>query len=440
MTEVFIDADDAATHKSAKGLAMSGQTLVTVEPESPPRRARHRAPAPAPLRQRSASLKERFDPRHNHLTVMRLVLAAAVATVHSLQLGFGRQPHLGHTGFGELAVDAFFVLSGFLLAGSYLRLGSIRRYAWHRFLRIMPGFWICLLITALVAAPAMARLEGLPLSSVFSGDQSAFRFLSSNSLLIMRQFGIAGLPVGAPEAGVVNGSLWTLWYEALCYVGVVGLGLIGALTRRPWITLVVTGLFWLAIVLPMFGVDVVSQERMLRFGLMFLIGIVFWLYADRVPVSRDLAWAALVLVPLAMLILPNYRPLGGPALAYLCLWLAVARPPKVMMRSDFSYGVYIYHWPVLQILVVAGVNELGRPMFVVTGVTLALAAAFFSWDWIEEPALRFKNAAWVTSSWSSRFSAVGKEATQDGGAELERLDRDPLVHPMKQRGEVEVGR
>ena len=97
-----------------------------------------------------------------------------------------------------------------------------------------------------------------------------------------------------------------------------------------------------------------------------------------------------------------------------------------MPRSDFSYGIYVYHWPVLQILVVAGVNDRGRPVFVVTGVALAVAAAFFSWDWVEEPVLRFKNAAWVTSNWFSRSrqSAARQPAAQRRSLSTPALDRD----------------
>jgi len=323
---------------------------------------------------------------------MRLVLASVVAVVHGLQLGFGHQPHLGHAAYGELAVDAFFVLSGFLLAGSYLRLGSIRRYVWHRFLRIMPGFWVCLLVTALVVAPVVARIQGVPLASVFSGDQSALRFLISDAMLLMRQFGVAGLPTDVPVPGVLNGALWTLFYEALCYAGIIGLGLIGGLKRRPWITLVTLGLFWVLTILDVAGVVVVNQERILRFSLMFLIGSALFLYADRIPLRGDIAVAAVALLLGALLFLPDYRALAGPALAYLCLWFVVVRPPRTIPESDFSYGLYVYHWPVLQVLVVLGVNDLGRVPFLIIGITLALAAAFCSWNLIERRALRFKSA------------------------------------------------
>jgi peptidoglycan/LPS O-acetylase OafA/YrhL len=341
-------------------------------------------------------LQECFDPRRNHLGAIRLGLATTVALTHAQAVGFGHQPHLGSTKIGELAVDAFFVLSGFLLAGSYLRLNSIPRYLWHRFLRIMPGFWVCLVITALVVAPLVAWMQTRSPTSVFVGEQSSFDYLLQNCALGIRQFGITGLPQGVPEPDNLNGSLWTLGFEALCYAAVIGLGLIGALKRRPEITLAIVTALWIATATHAMGFDLVPQQRMLRFVLMFLLGSVIYLYADAIPIGRWYAVIALVLLLASLLLLPEYRSVGGPALAYLCLWLAVVRPPQGIWRSDLSYGLYVYHWPVLQLLVVAELPDLGEPTFIVIAVTLATAAAGLSWFLVERPALQLKDAAWVS--------------------------------------------
>lgn len=352
---------------------------------------RHRRGGDTP----GSSLQERFDPRHNHLTVIRLGLALTVALTHALAVGFGHQPSLGRTLLGDLAVDAFFVLSGFLVTASYLRLRSLPRYAWHRFLRIIPGFWACLVLTALVVAPALAMLAGRPALSVFSGEDSAIDYVVSDAFLLIRQFGIAGLPAGVPEPMVVNGALWTLFYEAACYAGVVLLGLLGALRRRPELTLVALAALWAVTVLHAMGYTVLGQERMLRLALMFLMGCAAWLFAHRIPVHNALAAAAAVVLLVSLLALPDYRTAGGPAFAYLCLWLAVTRPPRRPPHRDISYGLYIYHWPVQTLLVTAGAAAWGEPAFVVVSIALAAALAAASWHVVEKPSLRFKNAAWV---------------------------------------------
>jgi peptidoglycan/LPS O-acetylase OafA/YrhL len=204
----------------------------------------------------------------------------------------------------------------------------------------------------------------------------------------------------------MNGSLWTLFYEALCYAAVVALGVVGALRRHPVILLAVVGLIWVMIAMDAAGLALVSQERMPRFAFMFLLGSAMLVFATRIPIRGGLAAAGAVLVVCGLVWLPDYRAVAGPAFAYVCLWLAVVRPPKSSPKSDYSYGLYVYHWPILQILAVTGGQHLGEPAFVLLGLALALGVAAVSWIAIERPALRFKDAAWVTHDWTDRVSQL----------------------------------
>ena len=126
-------------------------------------------------------LSSRFDPRRNALDVLRLLFATIVAVTHGIAIHTGSQPAWGDTLLGDLALDGFFVLSGFLVTRSFLRLDSPLRYLWHRFLRIMPAFWACLIVIAFVAAPVAAVLRGHPAGTAFSGDPSALRYVLANS-------------------------------------------------------------------------------------------------------------------------------------------------------------------------------------------------------------------------------------------------------------------
>jgi peptidoglycan/LPS O-acetylase OafA/YrhL len=179
---------------------------------------------------------------------MRLGLAGVVAFVHALAVGFGHQPQVNGTTLGDLAVDGFFVLSGFLVTASLLRTRSVSRYLWHRALRIMPAFWVCLLVLAVLVAPVLALLQGRAPLSVWTAEQdSAGAFLVRNGALLIQQWGIAGLPVGVPEPGVLDGSLWTLFYEAVCYGLVVVLAVLGALRRPALLAGLVVALWGLTI-------------------------------------------------------------------------------------------------------------------------------------------------------------------------------------------------
>ncbi|WP_049821023.1 acyltransferase family protein [Kineococcus radiotolerans] len=360
-----------------------------------PRAAAPSSP-PAAARRTGSTLATAFDPRSNSLDVLRLVLAATVAVVHTTLLGFGHQPRTGSTDLGSLAVDGFFVLSGFLVAASYLRLNSLRRYLWHRALRILPGFWLSLLLTAAVIAPLLAVLTGRSATSVFTGPDSALSYLSANAALLMRQFGIAGLPGlgGAPD--VLNGALWTLFFEAACYGIVAVLGVLGVLRRRRWVVLALLGGLWVLTIAATAGFNPLGSELMLRFAFVFLLGAAAHLFADRVPVRGSLALVSVVLVVAGLYLLPDHRALAGPAFAYVVLYAVVRSPLRCNLRWDLSYGVYVWHWPIAQVLVAAGATAVTTVPFVLLSLAVTAVVAALSWNLVEHPVLGWKDAAWVT--------------------------------------------
>jgi peptidoglycan/LPS O-acetylase OafA/YrhL len=341
-------------------------------------------------------LAQAFDPRRNALAVLRLGLAGVVAVAHGLAVGFGWQPQLGSTRLGDLAVDGFFVLSGFLVTRSYVRLGTFGRFAWHRALRILPGFWVCLVVTAVVAAPlAAVLLERSPATVFTTAEDPAWRYVLVNAALPVLQYEIAGLSAPNGET-VFDGSLWTLQYEALCY-GVVGLlGVAGVLRNRPAQVLVGIAVVWAAALLQHagaipFDVPLLANRELLRFLLVFLLGVAACLFADRLPVRR--LWALLsAVVVLAAAHLPDHHLVGAACFAYLCVYAMVRLPLRWTPSWDLSYGLYVYHWPVQFLLLLAGATALGPVVFVVTGVALGAALAAVSWLAVEAPALRLKDA------------------------------------------------
>ena len=171
------------------------------------------------------------------MNALRLFLAGLVLVSHTIQLSTSGQDPLGrftgsYVDLSTVAVDGFFALSGFLIAGSYLSSPSVGRYLRRRALRILPGFWVCLLVTAGVLAPLSwwherHTLSGFPVS----GPDSAAAYVWSNAGLLIREFYIAG----AFDGHVVNGSLHTLFYEFACYLMVAVIGVLGVLRRRPWV-------------------------------------------------------------------------------------------------------------------------------------------------------------------------------------------------------------
>jgi peptidoglycan/LPS O-acetylase OafA/YrhL len=338
-----------------------------------------------------ASLQDRFDPRSNSFDVLRMLFALLVAVAHGISAHTGWQPLLGSSGIGDFGLDGFFVLSGFLVTRSWFRLESFPRFAWHRFLRIMPGFWVCLVVVAFVAAPVAAALQGMSPLHAFTGTPSAWTYVLENAGLLIVHYDIAGILADLPKESSFNGSLWTLAFEAFCYAIVGVLGALGLLRRRPALVPAAAAVLLALTAMQEAGLPVLLNERVIRLVLMFLLGAAAYLYADRIPLRGGLAAGAAGLFLLSLALFDDYRVLGAVPLAYLYLW-AGASLPAMRMRADLSYGIYIYHWPLQQILMLTALAAAPTAVFVPVSIALAVLPAAASWYLVERPALRHKDS------------------------------------------------
>lgn len=337
-----------------------------------------------------SSLSAVYDPRRNNFDVIRLSLAALVAVSHGIVIQTGSQPYWGQSDLGDFAVDGFFVLSGFLVTSSYLRLKNFVRYGWHRFLRIMPGFWVCLLTVGLVVAPVAALLDGLPATTPFTVHPTVVEFWTANAGLLINEFGIAGLLADNPTPYIFVGSLWTLVFEAGCYLALGALGLLGLLRRR-WAVPTITGCLWILVVLEAAGVAVPVGDLTLRMSFMFFLGATAFVLAGRIPMHAAFAVIAVAVLVASIALFENYRVLGAGALVYVLLWLSVSLPWKLRLRTDVSYGLFMYHWPVQQLLVMSVLATVPTAAFVAVSIGVSAVPAMLSWRIVERPALRRKH-------------------------------------------------
>lgn len=356
------------------------------------------------------TLAATFDPRGNSIGFIRWLMAFLVIFSHAGPIGGFYGGHdLGtqwstEQSFGGVAVGGFFFFSGFLITKSRMGRSSLLRYFWRRILRIFPAFWVALLVTAFVLAPIawLHRVGGLS-GYLSASNESPLTYFFNNMFLVLGQRNIAGLGDQLPYFQLLgsrdwNGSAWTLAYEFSAYIAVGVLGLVGALTHRKigatiaFSILALSTIQWLRIgdlsaALPLF-----HDIYILLLLPPFAFGILFALYADKIPLDGKvavglLAFAALTYGKGGWLVFGQY------ALYYFLMWFAtrVTILKNWERFGDFSYGIYIFAWPIMTLVAYFGLQTRGWIVYHLVVIVLVHIAAFLSWHLIEKPAMSLKD-------------------------------------------------
>jgi peptidoglycan/LPS O-acetylase OafA/YrhL len=332
-----------------------------------------------------------FDPRNNALNAWRLILATGVILWHSWPLtGHAMHYQPAVRLLSEVFVDGFFTVSGFLITASWLRRPRLWEFWVARALRIFPGLWVCLLVTAFVIAPIAVAIQGGSVADLeFSG--APVDYVLNNGLLNIYHAGIDGTPKGVPWPGVWNGSIWTLLFELLCYIAVSVLGVIGLLKRRWTIpVLFVLAVCWSAYVsYPTFALQTIPQ-MLARFAVVFLAGALLHQFRNAIPARWSLV-AASVAIVVASGLVQNYRLIAAVPLAYAIIVSgALVKNRRLNLRQDLSYGVYIYAFPIQQLLATCGLTGLHPVFFFLLATAATLPLAALSWFGMEKRALSLK--------------------------------------------------
>jgi peptidoglycan/LPS O-acetylase OafA/YrhL len=335
--------------------------------------------------------------RDNNLDFLRFAAASLVVVSHSYPLAYGTDQWepLGrltsNTTLGSAAVWIFFVLSGFLVASSFERSHSVRDYVLARALRILPALTVVAVLTALVFG---AVLTNLSLGQYF-GDRSTYTYVFWGVVYAGKQYTLPGVfTSGNPFGPAINGSLWTLVYEMLFYVVVLVLGVTRRL--RPWSVCALVILAWYPELWLTHSTFLArwfaSTGDLFKF---FGMGVLLYVIRDRVPLSGRLAALCAVLLFVAgwkqhPMILPDMAAIVGP---YLMLWLAYqrhVRVPRFGRFGDFSYGMYIYAFPIQQLAAHIFYPDVRAWKIFVLSYPIILALSILSWHLVERPALRLR--------------------------------------------------
>lgn len=333
---------------------------------------------------------ERTRGRPAGFDYLRIGLAVAIIAWHTVITCYGPD---AQTAFRvgpfrpliAVIVPSFFALSGFLVAGSLLR-NDIFEFLTLRAMRIMPALFCEVVISALLIGPAVTSL---PLAEYFSAPE--FRSYFWN-ILGHIHYELPGVFQTVPAGSYVNLQLWTVPFELKCYLVITALAIGGMIARPRWLmgfavflTVALTAYTAFRHEFPPMDYPPSGTLCVLS----FLFGVALYGLRAQIPLRGDL-FALSAAAGWVLLLYPQTSLFAALPVAYLTVWLGLQNPRKffVVNGADYSYGLYLYGFPVQQMIAYA------LPDYRIWYVNLALALLFagvcalLSWHMVERPVQR----------------------------------------------------
>jgi peptidoglycan/LPS O-acetylase OafA/YrhL len=326
---------------------------------------------------------------------LRIALSFSILAWHSIVIsyGFETEAAVWQTPLGTLAaalLPVFFALSGFLVMGSALRVGSLSTFLGFRMLRILPALTTEVVFGAVLVGGLTTTLSfhDYFLSAGF------FRYLQN--IVGHISFFLPGVFQANPE-DTVNASLWTIPPEIFCYLFIALMILSGGYRNRG---------VYAAVALLLVAVNLVADKafaeqsgpsaagvlHQYHLFLGFVLGNMFYLWRYHIP-RRFWLFALSAVASFLLLQAPGYTNVALVTLTYCIVYLGTAALPTLplLSRGDYSYGVYLYGYPMQQLVTMLFPGWRVWWFNVLLALPLSLLLAMFSWHVIEKPALRLKD-------------------------------------------------
>lgn len=332
----------------------------------------------------------------NAFDLVRLFAAVAVIFGHSFYIfptGGYSEPVtqlIQRNYTGTLAVGVFFFLSGILVTRSFALNASPARFLLMRASRIYPGAIICLAIISFVIGPVVTTI---PILEYFTSRQVYCYFADHVSLLSIfpiQCWDLPGVFVENRIPSAPNGSLWTLTPEIVCYLYVLAFGVLGLAKTRFRILATLAAILLAHSIAPSAVLYFSDSEYsdILKVGLFFLAGVFAYSVRDILPINT------LYALPLIIAAAFLQGTLIQEYVLYLALFYSVlvvsasTTVRRIELPGDYSYGVYIYGWPIQQTIAHFFPNLTSYPSNLIS-IPAALLAGYLSWTFVEKPALSF---------------------------------------------------
>jgi peptidoglycan/LPS O-acetylase OafA/YrhL len=322
---------------------------------------------------------------------MRLALATSVLAFHSFVTthDLAADHALWRSSWSavlRLFLPMFFALSGFLVAGSLARSTTLREFLVLRAMRIVPALLAEVALSALILGPLLSEFT----PARYFHDRQFFTYFLN--VIGDVHFSLPGLFLHNPRPHLVNGSLWTIPFEGVCYASLALLALAGVVRRRSHFLLAVAIAFTVLGARSAWLHDIVWTLPGPFLVMCFLVGVTFYLYRDAVAYDFRL-FAVSLIASLLLLPLDRLAYLAIVPLTYATIYLGLANPQKtVLINGDYSYGIYLFAYPIQQALVLLAPAWRATWIVFLVALPASFAYAAFSWHFVEHPVLRRKKA------------------------------------------------
>lgn len=333
------------------------------------------------------NLSSNLRSKRNNFTLLRFLFAGMVVLVHARKLS-GVQAFDSFTSLlsGAVAVKGFFILSGILIFMSYENSKSDRSYFSKRIRRIYPAYFMIVMLCA-ICLPVMS--ESFSLRYYFSLAWLKYVFFN----LIFLNFLEPGLPgvFDGNKLNAINGALWTLKIEMMFYFSVP---IIVYLYRRFGRFIVMVSLYVLSVAFIWLMTQMAERTgakiylvlgRQLPGQLRYFIaGSFIYYYLPLIERRLILFAIAAIIISVVNLYCPLIilEPLALAVLvAFLGLYMYFGNFDKY---GDVSYGVYILHFPIIQVLTVYGCFQKNPYIALMITIVLVMIGAYASWNLVEK--------------------------------------------------------
>ncbi len=332
---------------------------------------------------------EQTDGRATGFDYMRLLLAILIICFHSVVTAYGpdAQTDFNNTVYGKflvpLLLPMFFTLSGFLVAGSLMRSKGITIFLGLRAFRIFPALFVDTLFCALIIGPLLTTL---PLVDYIQSPELHKYF--QNILGIIHYY-LPGVFESNPSH-LVNGQLWTIPSELECYILLSILAVLGIHRHRMlFLSMVISAMLILEFRVLYFSAEPWAGRLL---PLYFLSGVLVYLFRDKVRWNAWLFGGSTIL-SVVFLSNPKLAYLAPLPIAYTTVYIGLKNPKKIglLKQGDYSYGLYLYGFPVQQALVATIPFASTWYGNILLGVPMTFVLAMLSWHLVEKRVLSRKN-------------------------------------------------